>query len=61
MKRKGVNKSTGLEKKQRTAVKGVKEAEVIYDQAAPHLLVTARFAINAPTPEWSISVNRLIN
>lgn len=61
MKRKGVDNCTGIGKKQRTAVKEVKEADSIYDQAAPYLLVTARFPIDALTAEWSIGVNRPID
>lgn len=39
----------------------MKEADSIYDQAAPYLLATARFPIDALTSEWSIGVNRPID
>jgi hypothetical protein len=61
MKRKGVNVSTEIGKRQRTTVKELREADSIYDQAAPYLLVTARFPIDALTPEWSIGLNRPID
>lgn len=61
MKRKAVNVSTEPEKRQRMAVKEIREADSIYDQAAPYLLVTARFPIDALTSEWSIGVNRPID
>ena len=61
MKRKGADVSTGTGQRQRTAVKQIKEADSIYDQAAPYLLVTAKFPIDALTSEWSIGVNRPID
>ena len=61
MKRKGVNVSTKTGKRQRTAVKEMREADCVYDRAAPYLLVTARFPIDALTSEWSIGVNRPID
>ena len=61
MKRKAADVSTGTEKRQRTAVKEIKEADSIYDQAAPYLLVTAKFPIDALTSEWSIGLNRPID
>lgn len=51
MKRKGIDVSTKTGKRQRTAVKEIKEADSIYNQAAPYLLVTARFPIDALTSE----------
>jgi hypothetical protein len=51
MKRKGVNVPTEAGKRQRTAVKEMREADCVYDRAAPHLLVTARFPIDALTSE----------
>jgi len=61
MKRKGVNVSTKAGKRQRTTVKEMREADCVYDRAAPYLLVTARFPIDALTSEWSIGVNRPID
>jgi hypothetical protein len=61
MKRKSVDASTETGKRQRTAVKEISEADSIYDQAAPYLLVTARFPIDALTSEWSMGVNRPID
>lgn len=61
MKRKDVNVPTGTGKRQRTAGKELREADSIYDQAAPYLLATARFPIDALTAEWSIGVNRPID
>ena len=49
IKRKGENVYTITKKRQRTAVKEIREADCVYDQAAPYLLVTARFLINALT------------
>jgi len=43
------------------AVKEIREAESIYNQAAPYLLVIARFPIDALTSEWNIRVNRPID
>jgi hypothetical protein len=57
MKRKGVDVSTETGKRQRTAAKGIREA----DQAAPYLLATARFPIDTLTSERSIGVNRPID
>jgi hypothetical protein len=37
MKRKGVNVPTEAGKRQRTAVKEMREADCVYDRAAPHL------------------------
>jgi hypothetical protein len=51
MKRKAADVSTRTEKRQRTVVKEIKEADSIYDQAAPYLLVTAKFPIDALTLE----------
>ncbi|CAN9177172.1 unnamed protein product, partial [Alternaria alternata] len=61
MKRKGVNVSAEAGKRQRTAVKEMREADCVYDRAAPYLLVTARFPIDALTSEWSIGMNRPID
>ena len=61
MKRKSADISTETGKRQRTAVKEIKEADSIYDQAAPYLLATARFPIDALTSEWTIGVNRPID
>ena len=61
MKRKSADVSTKTGKRQRTAVKEIKEADSIYDQAAPYLLATAKFPIDALTSEWSIGVNRPID
>lgn len=61
MKRKSVDVSTETGKRQRTAVKEIKEADSIYDLAAPYLLATAKFPIDALTSEWSIGVNRPID
>jgi hypothetical protein len=61
MKRKGENVCTTTEKRQRTAVKEIREADCVYDRAAPYLLVTARFPIDALTSAWSIGVNRPID
>jgi len=61
MKRKGENVCTTTEKRQRTAVKEIREADCVYDRAAPYLLVTARFPIDALTSEWSIGFNRPID
>ncbi|CAN9385396.1 unnamed protein product [Alternaria alternata] len=61
MKRKGVNVSAEVGKRQRTAVKEMREADCVYDRAAPYLLVTARFPIDALTSEWSIGMNRPID
>ena len=61
MKRKGANVSAQTEKRQRTALKEIRDADSIYDQVAPYLLVTARFPIDALTAEWSIGVNRPID
>jgi hypothetical protein len=51
MKRKGVNVLTKTGKRQRTAVKEIREADCVYDRAALYLLVTARFPIDALTLE----------
>ena len=51
MKRKGVNVSTKAGKRQRTTVKEMREADCVYDRAAPYLLVTAQFPIDALTSE----------
>ena len=61
MKRKGAEVLTKLGKRQRVAAKGIREADSIYDQAAPYLLATAKFLINALTSEWNLSANRPIN
>ncbi|KAG9185003.1 hypothetical protein G6011_11833 [Alternaria panax] len=61
MKRKGVNVLTEAGKRQRTAVKEMREADCVYDRAAPYLLVTVRFPIDSLTSEWSIGVNRPID
>ncbi|CAN9216863.1 unnamed protein product [Alternaria alternata] len=61
IKRKGVNVSAEAGKRQRTAVKEMREADCVYDRAAPYLLVTARFPIDALTSEWSIGMNRPID
>lgn len=61
MKRKGVNVLITTGKRRHTAVKEIREADSVYDQAAPYLLVTARFPIDALTSEWSIGVNRPID
>ena len=60
MKRKGADVSTETGKRQRMAVKGIREADSIYDQAAPYLLATAKFPIDALTSEWNIGANRPI-
>jgi hypothetical protein len=41
IKRKGVNVLTEVGKRQRTAVKKIREVDCVYDRAALHLLVTA--------------------
>ncbi|KAL1643199.1 hypothetical protein SLS61_009348 [Didymella pomorum] len=61
MKRKGLDVSTETGKRQRTAVKEIREADSIYDQAAPYLLATAKFPIDALTSEWNIGANRPID
>lgn len=61
MKRKGLGVLSETGKRQRTAVKGIREADSIYDQAAPYLLATAKFPIDALTSEWSIGANRPID
>jgi hypothetical protein len=61
MKRKGVNVSAEAGKRQRTAVKEMREADCVCDRAAPYLLVTVRFPIDSLTSEWSIGVNRPID
>ena len=61
MKRKGVSVSTETGKRQRTAVKGMREGDCVYDRAAPYLLATAKFPIDALTSEWSMGVNRPID
>ena len=61
MKRKGVNVSAEAGKRQRTAVKEMREADCVCDRAAPYLLVTVRFPIDSLTSEWSIRVNRPID
>lgn len=61
MKRKGTGVSIETGKRQRTAVKEIREADSIYDQAAPYLLVTAKFPIDALSSEWSIGANRPID
>lgn len=58
MKRKDEDVLTKTGKRQRTAVK---EADSIYDQAAPYLLATAKFPTDALTSEWSIGANRPID
>ena len=37
------------------------EAQSAVEEAKPYLLVTAKFPIDALTPEWSLGVNRSIN
>jgi hypothetical protein len=61
MKRKGADLTTETGKRHRTAVKEIRDADSIYDQAALYLLVTARFPIDALTSECSIGVNRPID
>jgi hypothetical protein len=61
MKRKDENVLPETRKRQRRAGQEIKEADSIYDQAAPYLLVTAKFPIDALTAEWSIGVNRPID
>jgi hypothetical protein len=61
MKRKGADVSIETGKRQRTAVKETREADTLYNQAAPYLLGTAKFPIDALTSEWSIGVNRPID
>ncbi|KAH7334195.1 hypothetical protein BKA66DRAFT_555351 [Pyrenochaeta sp. MPI-SDFR-AT-0127] len=58
MKRKNSNNLTGARKKPRVHLN---EADSVYDQAKPYRLVTAKFPIDALTPEWSIGTNRPIN
>ena len=58
MKRKDGDNSPEARKKQRTRLKEVDSA---YVQAKQYRLVTAKFPIDALTPEWSIGVNRSIN
>lgn len=55
MKRTGKEVLTKTEKRQCTTVKEIREADSIYNQAAPHLLVTAKFPINALTLEIAIT------
>lgn len=61
MKRKDEDVLTKTGKRQRTAVMEIREADSIYDQAAPYLLATAKFPIDALTSEWSIGANRPID
>ena len=61
MKRKGAEVLTKLGKRQRVAAKGIREADSIYDQAAPYLLATAKFPIDALTSEWNLGANRPID
>lgn len=61
MKRKGSGVLSETGKRQHTAVKGIREADSIYDQAAPYLLAIAKFPIDALTSEWSIGANRPID
>lgn len=61
MKRKGADGWTEKGKRQRVDVTGIREAASIYDQAAPYLLATAKFPIDALTSEWNIGANRPID
>jgi hypothetical protein len=58
MKRKDTKSPTERRKKQRTSGNDV---ESIYDQSKPYLLATAKFPIDALTPEWRFGTNRPIN
>jgi hypothetical protein len=58
MKRKDAYKPTKGRKKQRTHLK---EIEFVYDQAEQYCLATAKFPVDALTPEWSIGTNKSTN
>lgn len=60
MKRNSADDSPRAKKRQRIVVE-VKEGDSIYDQAAPYLLATARFPIDALTSQWSNGINRPID
>lgn len=49
MKRKGSDVSPETATRQRTVVKGIREADSVYEQAAPYLLATDDFPIDALT------------
>jgi hypothetical protein len=51
IKRKAIDVLTKTEKREYKAVKEIREADSIYDQAAPYLLVTARFPVDALSSE----------
>jgi hypothetical protein len=53
MKRKDAYKPTKGRKKQRTHLK---EIEFVYDQAEQYCLATAKFPVDALTPEWSCQI-----
>jgi hypothetical protein len=53
--------STSNERRKKPKFQRAKEVESVYDQAEPYRLVTAKFPIDALTPEWRIGVNRPIN
>lgn len=61
MKRKSVDVSSETGKRQCTVGKEIREADSLHEQAAPYLLGTAKFPIDALTSEWSIGVNRPID
>lgn len=42
-------------------VSTLKEIESVCEQAEPHRLVTAKFPIDALTPEWTVGANRSID